>query len=400
MTPTLPPMCAVMCGCRTISIAWLLFAPLVCPADEPPIIYFGVVEPPVVAQKDITVEMPRSPLGGAGPLEGSGLAWIDGSLLLVSDHHEHILINCPISLDTLDVPPPMPLIVVRNEQEMLLDCESIAVRPDARGRPRAYGMCSLSNDKAELPLPRRRHMLRTTLRRTPDGALESVESTVLDLNPVRERVTREFNELGVEPYRTYYADHVGADKNTYRWGNVEGIAFAPAGGDDPPLLCGMRNPLLKGRAIVFVLGGIDAAFDARDVGRITLRDLFTLDLGGRGVSDLSWDPVTRGYLIAAADSNGPKLDNDRPYPPNTLRSALFWWSGHKADAPIRFADVPDMKIEGICRIGSTRFIAIVSDEADESEGRTSHQSVLTVLDFAGVPRPSAAGTVAPKKGKP
>ena len=87
---------------------------------------------------------------------------------------------------------------------------------------------------------------------------------------------------------------------------------------------------------------------------------------------------------AAAKSNGPKLDKDQPFPPNTLDSALFWWSGRKKDRPMLFATVPDMKIEAICRLGTSRFIAIGSDEGDVSEGREQRQSVLTILEFTGV----------------
>ena len=73
-------------------------------------------------------------------------------------------------------------------------------------------------------------------------------------------------------------------------------------------------------------------------------DVFTLDLGRRGVSDLCWDPVTKGYLIAAAKSNGPKRDKDRNYPPNSLDNALFWWSGRKGEKPLLFAKTHDMKV--------------------------------------------------------
>jgi hypothetical protein len=112
-------------------------------------------------------------------------------------------------------------------------------------------------------------------------------------------------------------------------------------------------------------------------------DLLTLDLGDRGVSSIAWDPMTKGYLIAAGKSNGPRLDKDQPFPPNTLDSALFWWSGRKSEKPIQIAGVPEMKIEAMCRLGFSRFIAVASDEGDESEGREQRQSVLTVMDFTG-----------------
>jgi hypothetical protein len=43
-----------------------------------------------------------------------------------------------------------------------------------------------------------------------------------------------------------------------------------------------------------------------------------------------------------------------------------------------------MKLEAICRLGNTNFIAIGSDEGDVSEGREQRQSVLTILYFTGL----------------
>ena len=43
-----------------------------------------------------------------------------------------------------------------------------------------------------------------------------------------------------------------------------------------------------------------------------------------------------------------------------------------------------MKIEAICRLGDTGFIAVGSDEGDVSEGREQRQSVLTILYFTGL----------------
>jgi len=45
--------------------------------------------------------------------------------------------------------------------------------------------------------------------------------------------------------------------------------------------------------------------------------------------------------------------------------------------------MPDMKIEAVCRLGQSRFIAVGSDEGDVSEGRAARQSILTIIDFPG-----------------
>jgi hypothetical protein len=205
---------------------------------------------------------------------------------------------------------------------------------------------------------------------------------VLSAGRLREAVGSILDDAGVEPYRTYAAEFPSTDKNTYRWGNVEGMAFTP---DGSFLLCGMRNPLHGSQAIMFVVDGVEEAFRTADPQSLRLTDIFSLQLGERGVSDLCWDPLTKGYLITAGKSNGPKLDDDQPFPPNTLDSALFWWSGNKSDAPMLVALVPDMTVEAVCRIERTRFVAIGSDEGDVSEGREERQSVLTILDFPGWP---------------
>jgi hypothetical protein len=46
----------------------------------------------------------------------------------------------------------------------------------------------------------------------------------------------------------------------------------------------------------------------------------------------------------------------------------------------------DMTVEAVCRLGTSRYIVLGSDEGDVSEGRTARQSILTVLEFTGIPR--------------
>lgn len=345
-------------------------------------IRFGVIEPPVVAQRDITVRAPTSNQQlTLKPLECSGIAWLDGGLVLSSDRHGHVVFTCAVDLNAMTIALPVPHVVIRNEQELLDDAESITVRTGRGKPPTVYVLCSLSNDRGALPLPKRRHMLRFVA--GGPAPLAAREATVLDAGTLRRALHEHLKAVGVGFYRTYYAEFPGPEKNTYRWGNVEGMTFTP---DGSRLLCGMRNPLLDGAALMFAVEGVERAFQARDSSQMKVTDLYALDLGRRGVSDLFWDPRTRGYLIAAAKSNGPRLDKDQPFPPNTLDSALFWWSGRKSERPVLFAKAPDMKIEAICRLGDSRFIAICSDEGDVSESREQRQSVLTIIDFTGLGR--------------
>ncbi len=350
-------------------------------ADRVAEVYFGIVEPPVVAQRDITISAPvSSQQTEEKPLECSGMAWADGRLILASDRHGLALFTCPIDLRHMTIGMPTAHVVIGNEQELLDDAESLTVRVGRRGEPIVYVLCSLSNDPDELPLPKRRHMLRMALRDLDPARV--ARPVVLSAGKVRDLINEHFEAVGIEAYRTFHAEFSGGDKNTYRWGNVEGMCFMP---DGRRVLLGMRNPLLGSHALMAVVEGVDEAFDARDPSRLRLVDLFAIDLGDRGVSDLAWDPLTKGYLISAGKSAGPKRSQDQAFPPNTLDSALFWWSGHKLDRPILFARFPDMKVEAVCRLGPTRFIAVGSDEGDVSEGRPQQQqSVITILYFTGV----------------
>jgi len=341
-------------------------------------IYFGVMEPPVVAQQDITVRAPTSNQQlQERPLECSSLVWSNGHLLISSDRHNHLVFRCPVDLNRMTIGPLTPHVVIYNEHDVIEDGECLAVQQDPQGETDLYMLSSLSNDASELPLPKRRQMLRVTLQSIDPFRIK--QSVVLNAGPIRDAVNDLFQKLGIDPYRTFSLD---LEKNTYRWGNVEGLCFAPGGST---ALLGMRNPLCRDQALIAVVQGLPAAFDTRDPGRFQLSDLVTLDLGSRGISDLCWDPVTRGYILTAARSSGPKLNKDQPFPPNTLDSALFWWSGNKQDRPLLFATFEDLKIEAVCRLGDSAYLAVGSDEADLSEARVQQQqSILTILYFTGM----------------
>ncbi len=363
-----------------LPILFFLYCPCVSCNEQPHnyivnTIRFDVIEPPVVAQKDITVLAPTSNQQLEGkPLECSGLAWFNGYLLIASDRHEHLLFTCPIDLENMVIGTPQPKILVHNEQNLLKDIESITLLQNNDGNF-LYMMCSLSNAPDAQPLPQRRNLFFCKINQI--APFEEGQSNVFSVDYIREQLEIYLKKINAQPYYTFDVGYPGEDKNTYRWGNVEGITFTP---DREYLLCGMRNPLFDGAAFLFAISGISQPKSMK------VKDFFILDLDERGISDLTWDPVSNGYLITAAKSNGPRLDPDKPFPPNTLDSALFWWSGRKTDKPVLIAKIRDMTIEAVCRLGNSRYIALGSDEGDISEGRTARQSILTILEFTGIPR--------------
>lgn len=354
--------------------------------NEPMTLRYGILDPPVVLEHDITIRAKTSihPLDPAPkPLECSSVCWAQGRLFLTSDRHEHVLFSMPLELDgqTLEPGLPEPMQVVATERLLLDDAEALTSRY-RRGRTRLYVMCSMSNDPDGTRRSKRQHFARIELSDT--GELVARTLAVIDNGTVRDALQAHFEALHVTPYASF---DTGQSRNTPRWANVEGIAWAPAG---DTLLCGMRNPLAGEDAMLFTLQGVDQAFDDADPSKLRVTDLFRLNLGGRGVTDLAWDANTNGYLITAALSNGPKLSDDQPYPLEHLDSALFWWSGQKREQPVLVAKMAGLNIDGVCRVGQTPYLALTSDEGDVSEGRQGRQSILLLLAY---PLPAASSAV-------
>lgn len=371
--------------CVVVGLVWVSFAAQA--RGQVTTIRFGVIDPPIVAQRDVTVRVmtsnhPQDPQ--PRPLECSGLAWANNHLLMTSDRHRHVLFSVPIDTATAAIGEPTHHVVVTNEKLVLSDLEAIAVPPRGTdGGVSVLAICSLSNDPLGEPDPLRRHALSVRLDKA--GLPRVKTARVQSLTPLRASLSQHFEALRVAGYEAYTKDK---DRNTLRWANVEALAVVP--GQPDRLLCGFRNPLAGDRAMLFAVEGAQRVLTDNDPASLRVIDLFRLDLGGRGLSGMCWDPVTHGYLITAAKSNGPKLNDSQPYPPNNLESALFWWSGHKADRPVLVATAPDLNLEAVCRVGKGPLIAIGSDEGDVSEGRAARQSVITLMHLARVPGESGA----------
>ena len=260
------------------------------PEEALPVVRFGVLDPPVVAQRDVTVRAMTSnhPLDPEPKLlECSGMTAIGNRLILTSDRHAHGVFLLDIDPAAATVGEPQLEIIIGNEKNLLNDLESAASLRHADGSANVYLITSLSNDpEGEADITRRRWARFAV---SAEGEVVPASTRMLDVQPLRDAVEEAFSALQVRAYHAYTPDE---NDNTDRWGNIEGIAFAPQGG---LALLGFRNPLAGGEAIFATVRGVDEAFDRGDPELIELVDLFRLDLGGRGVSDLAWDPVTRGY---------------------------------------------------------------------------------------------------------
>ena len=349
--------------------------------DRAPLeVWYGAIDPPVVAQRDVTIREMTSihPLDPEPqPLEISGMITVVDRIILTSDRHSHVVFSLAVDLQSsaVMIGLPEPTRLVDTERRLIDDAECITTRRRASGEHEGLIFCSLSNDPGGERRFKRQHIARFTV--LPDGRITTDRVQVMSADSVRDALASHFDALGVSPYVSFDSER---NANTLRWGNVEGIAWTP---DGATLLCAMRSPMADGDAIFFALSGVSAAFDSDDPTQMRVIDLFRLNLGGRGASDLAWDAVSGGYLITAALSNGPKTDPNQIYPLENLDAALFWWSGDKSKQPVLVAKFPDLNVEAVTRIGDGPYIALGSDEGDVSEGRRGRQSALTIMHFLG-----------------
>ena len=143
--------------------------------------------------------------------------------------------------------------------------------------------------------------------------------------------------------------------------NIEGMAATP---DGRSLLIGMRNPTRGGKALVFPIENaahlLRTATASAALGRV-----LELDLGGRGIRDITWSPAHQEYLII-----GGQADDESPGP----GFAVFRWTGQE-DAKPRpvsafdgFKQVPHfhpeaiVPLRGVARDQYLKEVLLVSDD--------------------------------------
>ena len=57
------------------------------------------------------------------------------------------------------------------------------------------------------------------------------------------------------------------------------------------------------------------------------------------------------------------------------------------EKPVLIAKMAGLNVDGVCRVGTSPYIALTSDEGDVSEGRQGRQSILLLMAY---PQPGAA----------
>lgn len=130
----------------------------------------------------------------------------------------------------------------------------------------------------------------------------------------------------VEDLTTVVLDLLGSRRSQL---NLEGLAWYPPG---DRLLVGARSPLREGKGQVLAVGPVGRLFDAARLRGSTVGldlDVHALDLGGRGIRSLAYDPW-RGVVWVLA---GP-IDGER------VEYALFLWT--PGGATIEAVEAPEL----------------------------------------------------------
>jgi hypothetical protein len=230
------------------------------------------------------------------PDELSGAALLpDGRLLLVDDEERRrvFLVELPAMPSPITPtagPAAITLPIAVNDLE--------AATTDRRGQ--IYLLTSHSPTKKGKVRPTRRLLLRCRLTPAAVAGGAAAAPAITSLAVVRDLLkVAHHPELRDAPY------------------NFEGLAWYPADGDDrrrERLLIGVRTPMVGGRALVIAIGPPDALL----AGEPVEREIFELELGGRGIRGLAYDPWREAVLILAGPIGSGSL---RPGPPY----AVFRW---------------------------------------------------------------------------
>lgn len=115
--------------------------------------------------------------------------------------------------------------------------------------------------------------------------------------------------------------------------NIEGLAERP---DGASLWIALRNPLQDGNAVVVSLDNPQAVVEGREEPQLGVR--VRLDLGGRGVRDITYSATRKGYVVVA----GP-IGDAGPLSANAdLKFRLYAWDGGTSGhtVPLETTDEP------------------------------------------------------------
>jgi len=146
--------------------------------------------------------------------------------------------------------------------------------------------------------------------------------------------------------------------------NIEGLAYNKK---NKSLLLGVRRPLPMGQAAIIQINHIDELFNTKNIENLSTT-IIALDLQGKGIRSLSYDPVLQGYLIIA----GSVKKRDGPF-------ELWLWKDNTLKR-IQLSGIENIGYaEGITPIKTSngdRFLLFVMDDGERGEA-AAHYVILS-----------------------
>ena len=145
--------------------------------------------------------------------------------------------------------------------------------------------------------------------------------------------------------------------------NIEGLAYDTA---NKSLLLGLRRPLINGLAIIIQIKALDNLFNTGNLDNLST-NILTIDLQGKSIRSIEYDPILQGYLIAA----GSKKGRNDPF-------SLWLWKQNQI-SPLKISEVDDIGYtEGISTIKDTMgnsALLLVQDDGQRGQA-TGHYIII------------------------
>ena len=236
-----------------------------------------------------------------------------------------------------------------------VDLEGGVKSPSTAGK--VYWIGSLSNSKAPFEdRPNRNRIFATNVSGTGSATTFSFSGYY---NNLRAKIIAWGDDNG---YGFSASALAGVDSKSPSGFAVEGMVFGP---DNTTLYIGMRAPMVptanRTKAVIVPLTNFETWFgNGSPSANPTFGAPIELDLGGRGFRDLiRLDNGT--YVIIAGNSAG-----------SPMTSAIYKWSGHADDAPIRVISSADalLNMEGVVPVNENGLVSmtklqVISDGGDD-----------------------------------
>ncbi len=144
--------------------------------------------------------------------------------------------------------------------------------------------------------------------------------------------------------------------------NIEGLAYDL---QSDSLLIGLRRPRLNNKAIIIKVSNIEQLFEQKRITQL-IADIITLDLQGKTIRSINYNPTIKGFIIVA----GSKKGRNTPF-------QLWLWKNNKL-FPLQIKDINNIGYtEGTSTIKTAQgeTLLLVMDDGERGKA-TGHYMMI------------------------